>query len=86
MKDDLQLMLSSLKKGWFPPLPETGNKRSMINLDDLVLAIFLVANDDRANGKMFIATDGASYSSREIYNAMCSVLEKPMLKWSITKF
>jgi UDP-glucose 4-epimerase len=79
MKDDLQLMLSSLKKGWFPPLPETFNKRSMINLDDLVLEFFLFANDDRANGKMFIVTDDASYYSREIYNAMCSALDKSIL-------
>ena len=41
MKDDLQSMLLSLKKCWLPPLPETGNKRSMFNLDNLVLAIFL---------------------------------------------
>lgn len=29
-KGNLQLMLSGIKKGCFPPLPETGNKRSMI--------------------------------------------------------
>ena len=86
VKGNLQLMLSSIKKGWFPPLPETGNKRSMIHVNDLVLAIFLVANDYRANGEIFIATDGAPHSSREIYNAMCSVLEKSIPKWSIPKF
>ena len=86
VKGNLQLMLAGIKKGWFPPLPETGNKRSMIHVDDLVLAILLVANDDRANGEIFIATDGAPHSSREIYNAMCSVLEKSIPKWSIPKF
>ena len=85
-KGNLQLMLSGVKKGWFPPLPETGNKRSMIHVDDLVLAILLVANDDRANGEIFIATDGAPHSSREIYNAMCRVLDKKIPKWSIPKF
>ena len=85
-KGNLQLMLSGVKKGWFPPLPETGNKRSMIHVDDLVLAILLVANDDRANGEIFIATDGVPYSSREIYNAMCSALDKSIPKWSIPKF
>ena len=33
-----------------------------------------------------IATDGTSYSSREIYNAMCSALDKSILKWNIPKF
>jgi len=37
VKGNLQLILSG--KGWFPPLPETNNKRSMIHVDDLVRAI-----------------------------------------------
>ena len=84
-KGNLQLMLSGIARGWFPPLPETGNRRSMIHVDDLVRAIFLVAEDDRANGEIFIATDGRSYSSREIYNTMCSTLDKSIPKWSVPK-
>jgi len=86
VKGNLQLMLSGIKKGWFPPLPETGNRRSMIHVDDLVRAILLVAEDKRANGEIFIATDGTPHSSREIYNAMCSVLGKSIPKWSVPKF
>ena len=86
VKGNLQLMLSGIKKGWFPPLPETGNKRSMIHVDDLVRAILLVADDDRANGEIFIATDGTPHSSRYIYNAMCSALDKSIPKWSVPKF
>jgi len=85
VKGNLQLMLSGIKKGWFPPLPETGNKRSMIHVDDLVRAILLVADDDRANGEIFIATDGTPHSSRYIYNAMCSALDKSIPKWSVPK-
>jgi len=84
-KGNLQLMLSGIEKGWFPPLPETGNRRSMIHVDDLVRAILLVAEDDRANGEIFIATDGVPHSSREIYNAMCSALDKSIPKWSVPK-
>ena len=36
VKGHLHLMLSAIKSGWFPPLPETGNRRSMIHVDDLV--------------------------------------------------
>jgi nucleoside-diphosphate-sugar epimerase len=85
VKGNLQLMLSGIKKGWFPPLPETGSRRSMIHVDDLVRAILLVAEDKRANGEIFIATDGTPYSSREIYNAMCDVAGKPIPKWSVPK-
>lgn len=86
VKGNLQLMLSGIKKGWFPPLPETSNKKSMIHVDDLARAVLLLADDDRANGEIFIATDGIPHSSREIYNAMCSVLGKSIPKWSIPKF
>ena len=86
VKGNLQLMLSGIKKGWFPPLPETGNRRSMIHVDDLVRAILLVADDDRANGEIFIATDGKPYSSREIYSSMCNIAGRPVPKWSVPIF
>ena len=85
VKGNLQVMLSGIKKGWFPPLPETGNTRSMIHVDDLVRAISLVADDDCANGEIFIATDGAPHSSREIYDAMCKISRRPASKWSVPK-
>ena len=85
LKGNLQLMLSGIKKGWFLPLPETGNKRSMIHVDDLVRAVLLVADDDRANGEIFIATDGIPHSSREIYNAMCNITGKSVSKWYVPK-
>ncbi len=85
VKGNLQLMLSGIEKGWFPPLPETGNRRSMIHVDDLVRAILLVAKDKRANGEIFIATDGTPYSSREIYDAMCKISGKLTPKWSVPK-
>ena len=78
-------MLSGVKKGWFPSLPETGNKRSMIHVDDLVRAILLVVKDNHTNGEIFIATDGIPYSSREIYNAMCGITAKSIPKWSVPK-
>jgi UDP-glucose 4-epimerase len=84
-KGNLKLMLSGIKKGWFPPLPETGNRRAMIHVDDLVRSILLVAEDKRANGEIFIATDGIPYSSREIYNAMCGVTGKLIPKWNVPK-
>ncbi len=85
VKGNLKSMLLGVKKGWFPPLPETGNRRSMIHVDDLVRAILLITEDKRANGEIFIATDGTPYSSREIYNAMCGVAGKSIPKWSMPK-
>ena len=86
VKGNLRIMLSGIDKGWFPPLPETGNQRSMIHVDDLVRALLLVANDERANGEIYNATDGKLYSSREIYEHMCHVLGKSVPRWRIPKF
>lgn len=86
MKGNLSLMINSIKSGWFPPLPETKNKRSMISVTDLVIAIVLISEDVRANGKVYIATDGHQYSSREIYKAMSLATGRKIPIWVIPKF
>jgi UDP-glucose 4-epimerase len=85
LKGNLNLMMSGIKAGWFPPLPEIGNRRSMIHVDDLVRAILFLSNKESANGKIFNATDGKEYSSREIYDAMRFEIGKPISNWSIPK-
>lgn len=85
VKGNLEIMLSGIKKGWFPPLPDNCNKRSMIHVDDLVRAILLVTQDNRSNGEIYIATDGVPYSSRDIYNTMRHVTGRSMPKWSVPK-
>jgi nucleoside-diphosphate-sugar epimerase len=85
VKGNLQLMMQGIKKGWFPPLPEIGNRRSMIHVDDIVRALLFLANNKKSNGEVFIATDGRTYSSRNIYEIMRCVLGKNPLNWSIPK-
>ena len=85
-KGNLRLMLSNINKGLFPPIPDTQNRKSMIHVNDLVRAIMLVAKDERANGEIFIVTDGKPYSSRDIYKAMCVIVGKPVPKWYVSKF
>ena len=86
VKGNLQLMMQGINKGWFPPLPEMGNRRSMIHVDDIVRALLLLVNSQQANGEIFIATDGRTYSSRNIYETMCRVLGKSVPNWSLPKF
>ena len=83
VKGNLKLMIDGIKQGWFPPLPKTGNRRSMIHVDDLVRAIIFLANEKHADGEIFIATDGKEYSSYEIYHTLCKTLDKDIPKWSV---
>lgn len=86
VKGNLELMFSGIKKGWFPPMPEVNNKRSMIHVDDLVRAIVYVSENSKTKGEIYIATDGVLYTSREIYNVMCVLAGRLAPKWSIPKF
>ena len=86
VKGNLKLMVSGIKKGWFPPIPETGNRRSMIHVDDIIRALLLLANNKKADGEIFIATDGRTYSSRNIYEIMSHVLGNNVPSWSVPKF
>ena len=85
VKGNLALMRRGIEQGWFPPIPETENRRSMIHVDDLVRALLLAAEDKRANGEIFIATDGVPHSSREIYDAICQSVGKTVPQWSVPK-
>jgi UDP-glucose 4-epimerase len=85
VKGNLALMRRGIESGWFPPLPETGNLRSMVHVDDLVRALLLVADNKRANRNIFIATDGVPHSSREIYDAICHAVGKKVPQWSVPK-
>ena len=42
----------------------------MVHRDDLVAAMLLAAADPGAAGRTYIVTDGAPYSTREIYEAI----------------
>ena len=86
VKGNLRSMLSLLEKGRFPPLPEVGNRRSMIHVDDLVRAILFLGNDYENNGEIYIASDGMAYSSREIYKQLCHSLGRPVASWAVPKF
>ena len=86
VKGNLKLMIQGIKKGWFPPLPETGNRRSMIHVDDVVQALSLLASDQRSKDEIFIVTDGRAYSSRDIYEIMCSTLGKRIPRWAVPQF
>ena len=86
VKGNLRAMLALLEKGRFPPLPDVRNRRSMIHVDDLVQAIFLLHNNRQSIGQIFIAADGMAYSSREIYKQLCYSLGKSPASWAVPKF
>lgn len=82
-KGNLPRMIQSVRANRFPPLPEFGNRRSMVHVDDVVCAAMLAAEKPEAIGQIYIVTDGQSYSSRQIYELICQTLGKPVPSWQV---
>jgi len=83
VKGNLAQMIKAINGGWFPPLPDNKNSRSMVHVDDLIRAIILVERNIISNGDIYIVTDGQKYSSSKIYETLCKVLGKPIPKWKL---
>lgn len=82
-KGNLPRMIQAVAHGRFPPLPETNNRRSLVDARDVVQAGVLAATDPTAAGKIYIVTDGEVYSTRAIYELICAALGRPVPRWSL---
>jgi nucleoside-diphosphate-sugar epimerase len=76
-------MMQAIDAGRFPSVPDTGNLRSMVHVDDLVQAAMLAAEKQAANGETYIVTDGRYYTTREIYVRIAKALERNIPGWSM---
>ena len=77
-------MRKLLNSGFFPPLPDARNKRSMIHVDDLVISIFFLLNQECSKGQIYNVTDSMKYSSRDIYESLCLSVGKKPYKFSLS--
>jgi nucleoside-diphosphate-sugar epimerase len=82
-KGNLPRMIRAIRLGIFPPLPESGNQRSMVHVSDVVTSALLAAEKSAAAGQIYIVTDQQSYSTRQIYDAIRAALGKPPVAWSV---
>jgi UDP-glucose 4-epimerase len=58
MKGNLARLIAAVRRGWLPPLPETGNRRSLVHVDDVAQALLLAAAQPAAAGRTYFVTDG----------------------------
>lgn len=84
-RGNLSRMGRLMQKGWIPPLPETGNHRSLVHVDDVVDAMVRVADDDRASGRTYIIASHQAPSGRELYDALRAALGLPPCVWAVPK-
>jgi nucleoside-diphosphate-sugar epimerase len=76
-------MLQAVDGGRFPPVPDTGNRRSMVHVEDLAVAAWLAATVMARSGRVYIVSDGLDYSTRQLYEWMCIAFGRKPAGWSI---
>ena len=75
VKGNLNMMIKGIK-GWFPCLPKTNNKKSLIHVDDLAMSMIYLIKIKNQNLVIYNVTDGIKYSSYDIYKMLCIALGK----------
>lgn len=82
-RGNLERMARLVRRGLFPPLPETGNHRSLVHVDDVVAVMRLVAGDVRADGRTYIVASPEAPSGRALFNALRETFGMPACRWSV---
>jgi nucleoside-diphosphate-sugar epimerase len=83
VKGNLARMLEAARGGRCPPLPEFGNRRSLVGLQDLIQAAWLAANEPAANGCTYIVSDGVDYSTRTLFEVTCRAAARAMPRLTV---
>ena len=83
MKANLPRLIAAVRRGWLPPLPETGNRRSLVHVDDVVQAVLLAAAHPAAAGQIYFVTDGQPCSGQELYALIRRALGRSVPRWAV---
>lgn len=82
-RGNLERMGRLVRRGVFPPLPETGNRRSLVHVDDVISAMRLVADDQRASGRSYIVAAPETPSGRQLFDALRAAQGMAPCNWSV---
>jgi UDP-glucose 4-epimerase len=74
VRGNMPRMVAVCRRRWFPRLPENGNRRSYLHVEDAVEALFLAATHPAASG-MYLVTDGELHSTVDLQEAIWSALD-----------
>jgi nucleoside-diphosphate-sugar epimerase len=83
VKGNLARLIDTVDRGRVPPLPELGNRRSMVGLDDLIAAASLAMDLPAAAGGTFIVADGMAYSTCGLLVDIATALGRPVPRWTL---
>ena len=73
-RGNLPRMIRAVRARTFPPIPEFGNRRSMVGVADVAEAMALAWKSDVHAGRPYIVTDGEGYSTRQLLDLIRDAL------------
>lgn len=82
-RGNLERMAQHVRRGIFPPLPDTANHRSLVHVDDVVSVIRLVSDRAIASGRTYIVTHPVAPSGKELFDALCLSQGRGVYKWAV---
>ena len=83
-KGNLGEMIKAVAKGRFPPIPENGNRRSIVHVDDVIEALLAaMAAPAEQGGQVYFIASHRAYSSREMYVEICRALGRAVPVWAV---
>ena len=85
-KGNIIKLIKALKRGIPFLLPEFNNKRSMVDVRDMVKAVILAAEKTEAKNQVYIVSDGKTYSTRQMAAAISRTLGKKPSSFCIPSF
>jgi nucleoside-diphosphate-sugar epimerase len=85
VKGNLLTLQKAIQAGWFPAIPETGNRRSLISVQDLAHAAWMMAESPNTHDKTYIVSDGVAYSTRQIYEVFSHIAGRKPGRWAVPK-
>ena len=77
VKGNFLRLIKLVDKGFPVPLASINNKRSMVGIDNLCDLVKTVLLHEKANGQVFLVSDGRDLSTPELIEYLARCLEKP---------
>lgn len=77
VKGNFLRLISLVNKGWPIPLASVENKRSMVSLDNLCDFVKVAMTHKKADGEVFLVSDGHDLSTPELIQNIADSMKKP---------
>lgn len=82
-KGNIYKMIEAIDKRRFIMIGTGDNRRSMVFVGNVVDAALAIVEDNKADGKVYIVTDGVDYTVRDLYRTIAKELGKKPLPFHV---